>query len=297
MWKKILAGVLILAGLILIFSNQINEQYVNLQAKQTIKEARAVTPEQIKENTERTLPGPQEDELYDFSQVEPASLEESLDGFLERMRQSQAEADETETTAAATTPGNTKPSVTTTPRTTTASTRTNAGTPNTQPPTTTRAPSGSSLSKYSKSYIIGILKIPKINLELGVLRGILNNNLYIGAGTMRKDQVMGERNYPIAGHHMRWWEVLFNRVPELSAGDIMYITDKQNIYTYRVYANLKVHESETRVIYDNVSVVQGKPVLTLVTCFNRNEPDTRVIIHGELVDVQPYSEAAFTALR
>lgn len=297
MWKKILAALLILVGAIFIFSNQINEQYINLQAKQTIKEAHEVTPEQIKANTEKTLPGPEEEALYDFSQVQPVGLEESLDSYLTRLREAEARAgalnDENqgtnagETIAGETISGETSPSTNT-------STKTD---PQTQATSTNRPQSGTSLSKYSKSYIIGILKIPKINLEMGVLKGVLNNNLYIGAGTMRKDQVMGEGNYPIAGHHMRMWQILFNRVPELKTGDTMYITDKQNIYTYRVFANLKVKETETRVIYDQVSVSQGKPVLTLVTCYNRNEPAIRVIIHGELVDVQPFSEAAFKALK
>ena len=301
MWKKILAALLILAGAILIFSNQINEQYINLQAKQTIKEAHEVTPEQIKANTEKTLPGPEEEALYDFSQVEPVSLEESIDSFLIRLRRAEARAEaETDLNQGGTTAGEIPAETTadTSGNSTTTSTNTAAqGNPLTQANSATRPQSGTSLSKYSKSYIIGILKIPKINLEMGVLKGVLNDNLYIGAGTMRKDQVMGERNYPIAGHHMRMWQILFNRVPELKTGDKMYITDKQNIYTYRVYANVKVNESETRVIYDQISVSQGKPVLTLVTCYNRNEPDIRVIIHGELVDAQPFSEAAFKALK
>ena len=77
----------------------------------------------------------------------------------------------------------------------------------------------------------------------------------------------------------------------------MYITDKNNIYTYQVYANVKVDESETRVIYDQIAVQKGNPVLTLVTCFNRNEPDIRVIVHGELVNTQAYSEAMFNGLK
>ena len=286
MWKKILAGLLILAGAILIFSSQINEQYLNLQAKQTIKEAHSVTPEQIKENTEKTLPGPQEEALYDFSQVEPVGLEESLDSFLIRLRQAEANMEEEPVLDEGST----------TSGTTTAGDSTKA-TPKPQTSGTTQPQTAKPLSKYSKSYIIGILKIPTINLEMGVLKGVLNDNLYIGAGTMRKDQIMGQGNYPIAGHHMRMWEILFNRVPSLKNGDKMYITDKNNIYTYQVYANVKVDESETRVIYAQIAVQKGNPVLTLVTCFNRNEPDIRVIVHGELVNTQAYSEATFNGLK
>ena len=114
---------------------------------------------------------------------------------------------------------------------------------------------------------------------------------------MRSDQVMGQRNYPLAAHHTQSYGVLFNRVPELKAGQMLYITDKETIYTYRVYTRKKVHETEIEVIYDSVAKDRGKPVLTLSTCFNLKEPESRIIVQGELVGSQPYSEETFAALK
>lgn len=268
MWKKILAGLLILAGLVLIFSNQINEQVMKYQSQRITKEVNEISPEEIKQNNEQVLSPELEEGIYDFSQVREAGLDETWVSLFER---SKGDALFQEYLAGAVESGSIA-----------------------SPPTEEEAKEA--LKKFNRKFYIGVLKIPKINLELGILRGVRNNNLWTGAGTMRPDQVMGEGNYPLAGHHMRAWEVLFNRVPELRKGDLIYVTDKENIYTYRVYQNRKVHESEVSVIYEQVATQHGSPVLTLVTCFHRDEPEARVIIHGELIDVQPFSNAAFQGL-
>lgn len=323
MWKKLLAGLLIIAGLVLIFSNQINDQYMKYRSRDLTQQVNEVTAEEMKQNNEQILPPALEEEIYDFSQVREASLEETWTSLFERaqddplFREYLASAEEVgETGSSAPDPGTTgrsepDPGMTgasdpgpatgsTGPARTKAAGESTQGSADPDPgsigPPPTEAEAEEALKKFTRSFYIGVLKIPRINLELGILRGVRNNNLWVGAGTMRPDQVMGQRNYPIAGHHMRAWEVLFNRVPELKNGDLMHMTDKENMYTYRVYQNRKVHETEVSVIYDQVATEQGSPVLTLVTCFHRDEPEARVIIHGELIDVQPYSEAAFRAL-
>ena len=310
MWKKILAGILILVGLIFIFSNQINEQLIKYKARSLTQEVNEVTAEQMKENNEQRLPPELEKEIYDFSQVREASLEETWSSLFERAQEDQLftrylasignvgnpDQPDAETKPDGDELGDSvdeEPDRPGTDRPQAQGNATQAGTVS-APPTEEEA--REALKSFTKSFYIGMLKIPRINLELGVLRGVRNNNLYVGAGPMRADQVMGASNYPIAGHHMRAWEVLFNRVPELKTGHLMYLTDKENIYTYRVYENRKVHESEVNVISDQVSVRQGSPVLTLVTCFHRNEPEARIIIHGELINTQPYSDAAFNNL-
>lgn len=278
MWKKIAAVVLILVGIVLIFSDRINDQYINYQAKNTIKEAMEITPVQIKENTEQTLPGPLEEERFDFDQVEPININESWQSLLDQVLAQEPEKPVPGTGTAVTNPGTTGG---------------NKGPTSTM----TEEQAKAELKKYSQKYIIGIIKIPAIRLELGILKGVLNRNLYMGAGTMRSDQVMGQRNYPLAAHHTQSYGVLFNRVPELKAGQMLYITDKETIYTYRVYTRKKVHETEIEVIYDSVAKDRGKPVLTLSTCFNLKEPESRIIVQGELVGSQPYSEETFAALK
>ena len=293
MWKKIIAFLLLLIGGLLMFSNQLTDQVISQQAQQTVKEALAVTPQEIRENTEETLPGPLEEERFDFSQVEAINANDTWQTILDRVRQ-----EEPETAADSTVPVFTQGGGVTSTVSGTRPSGTRDGGSSTRPAATmTEEQAREEIKKFSQKYIIGIIKIPAIKLELGILKGILNRNLYLGVGTMRPDQVMGSGNYPLAGHHTQSYGVMFNRVPELKTGQLMYVTDKETIYTYRVYEKNKVHESAVYVIYDQIAEQRGKPVLTLATCFNLREPESRVIVHGELVDTQPYTEAAFAALK
>ena len=294
MWKKIIAFLLLLIGGVLMFSNQLTDQVISRQTQQIVKEALAVTPQEIRQNTEETLPGPLEEERFDFAQVEAINANDTWQTILDRLRR-----EEPTPTSGTTVPG---PVVTqgSDPVTSGSGTRpsgTNSGSSTRPASTMTEEQAREEIKKFSQKYIIGIIKIPAIKLELGILKGVLNRNLYLGVGTMRKDQVMGSGNYPLAGHHTQSYGVMFNRVPELKSGQLMYVTDKETIYTYRVYERKKVHESDVYVIYDQIAQQRGKPVLTLATCFNLREPEARVIVHGELVDTQPYTEATFAALK
>lgn len=306
MWKKIIAFLLLLIGGVLMFSNQITDQVISQQTQQTVKEALAVTPQEIRQNTEETLPGPLEEALFDFSQVEAINPSDTWQTILDRLRREEP-ASVGETTVPASGVESTLPGPTVTQGSDPGVPSTGSGTrpsgtrdtgSSTRPASTlTEEQAREEIKKFSQKYIIGIIKVPAIKLELGILKGVLNRNLYLGVGTMRKDQVMGSGNYPLAGHHTQSYGVMFNRVPELKAGQLMYVTDKETIYTYRVYERKKVHESDVYVIYDQIAQQRGKPVLTLATCFNLREPEARVIVHGELMDSQPYTEAAFAALK
>lgn len=330
MWKKIIAGLLLVAGGILIFSNQINERYIDHQVRQTVEEALDVTPTQIRANTEMTLPGRLESDRFDFSQVESINVNESWQSLLEKIVQSESDLPDPVTTAAGSGTGQTDtatagPDTGQMESTTASSTGSGASSP-TQTQTQTQTASGpveapatqpgqqpsaaptepaamtdeearTEIKKYSEKYIIGIMKIPAIDLEIGILKGVLNRTLYLGAGTMRPDQIMGEGNYPLAGHRTTRPGLLFSGVPRLQNGQLIYITDKETIYTYRVYDKYNVHSSEAYVIYDQIAQERGRPVTTLVTCFSLKDPEIRVIVHGELIDSQPFTEEAFGAIR
>ncbi|MFB0917536.1 MAG: class A sortase [Clostridiaceae bacterium] len=149
---------------------------------------------------------------------------------------------------------------------------------------------------YTQDYIIGILRIPSVNLEMAVLRGVLNDNLLLGAGTLRYDQSLGTGNYPIAGHYSAYDGVLFNRVIDLGAGTMMYITDKTNIYAYKVYDNIVVDETDSHLIEDQVAYDAGGPVLSLMTCYYSGTSGKRVFVQGILQSVTPYTWDKFISL-
>jgi sortase A len=49
---------------------------------------------------------------------------------------------------------------------------------------------------------IGKLAIPHVKMALPILKGLANDNLSVGAGTMKSDQKMSSGNYALAGHYI-----------------------------------------------------------------------------------------------
>ena len=280
MLKKIIAAMVILVALLLIFSNQISNLYVKRQSERLARNAiQEITAEQIENNNKNTA-ADDEAAMWDWDQVQALSVDQTFEQLQMRMRQAQANRQ--------TTPASQAMSSTPVPATGAGASAT-AAEPSNDPP----APRGDT---YTEDYIIGILRVPSIDLEIAVLRGILNDNLLLGTGTMRPDQVMGEGNYPLAGHFSAYDGVLFNRVIDIGEGAMMYLTDKSNIYAYRVYDNIVVPETEYQLIDDEVAEDAGSPVLSLMTCYYSGSSGKRVFVQGSLVSVTPYSWEAFSAL-
>lgn len=321
MKKKILAAILVLVGVVLFFSNDINQFVISRQSQGVVRDSESVSAKEIKENTNRTLPGKLEEEAFDFSKVEAVSVEGNIGNLFESLNLQDMDEEEAariileDEKQAASQEGSTKKEDGTKGTEGTKEVDGTKGTEGTKEVDETKGTDGTKasdekenteeakkkkaaadrLKKYSKDFIVGIIKAPSIDLELGILRGLLNDNLYIGAGTMKKDMVMGEKNYAIAGHHLSRG-ALFHDVPDLKIGDIMYITDKETIYGYKVFSNKEVHETEVNVISDQVAVDRGKAVLTLVTCFTWDKPHIRTIVTGELVKTMPYTPETFNGL-
>ena len=151
--------------------------------------------------------------------------------------------------------------------------------------------------KYDAENVIGILNIPSKNIYMPIYKGVINENLKTGAGTMKVEQKMGEKNYALAGHHYTIPDVLFNRVPELVSGENIYITDKKNTFKYTVYDLQQVPETAVHLIEDKIAIERGKPVITLVTCFSIGETGERILVFGELTNIEPYDEKMFNNLK
>lgn len=148
-------------------------------------------------------------------------------------------------------------------------------------------------SAIDPALMIGQLEIPKIDTNLVLFKGVTNDILNAGVGTMRPDQVMGEGNYPIAGHTARQRDLLLARLDELAEGDDIYLSNKKNIYHYRVYATEIVPETAIYLIEDQIAHEHGKPIVSLMNCSYNPETganDRRLFVFGELVKITPYEE-------
>lgn len=127
---------------------------------------------------------------------------------------------------------------------------------------------------------IGKISIPSVGLRLPIFYGMATNNMMRGACTMRPDEKMGmQGNYCLAGHHMLDDQILFGPLQNVKQGNYVYLTDGENVYTYKVILTEIVNEYQTFWINN----IPNKKLLTLITCASGHKGETkRIIIRGEL---------------
>ena len=137
--------------------------------------------------------------------------------------------------------------------------------------------------------VIGGIAIPEVEINLPIFKGLDNVNLFYGAGTMKRDQVMGKGNYSLASHHIFTAEnasqMLFSPLSHAKNGMKIYLTDKDKVYTYVIH-EVK-HVTPDRV--DEIDDRSGVDQITLVTCVDY-EATERIIVKGDLKDTKDYSQ-------
>lgn len=133
--------------------------------------------------------------------------------------------------------------------------------------------------------VIGKIFIPKIDLNLPIVRGVSHYNMLVGAGTLKEDMIMGLGNYSLASHNMRNENLLFAPLHRSETGMSVYITDMENIYEYQIHTREIIEPTKIEVIEDT-----DKPTLTLITCNYNGEK--RLLVQGELVNKSPIDENA-----
>lgn len=144
--------------------------------------------------------------------------------------------------------------------------------------------------KTDTKNIIGQLKIPDLDMELPLLKGMSNSNLSAGAGTMKEAQKMGEGNYSVSGHNMKNKNLLFGSLMDIELGTSVYITDKKQIYEYEIYDIIVVPDTSMYMIEDKEAEKKGKPIISLMTCYHTSKTGKRFFALGELVDQYPMEE-------
>lgn len=139
--------------------------------------------------------------------------------------------------------------------------------------------------------VIGGIAIPDLKMNLPIFKGTTNENFLFGAGTMKENQKMGQGNYSLASHHVfslpNAEKMLFSPLVNAKKGMIVYITDKDQIYSYKIYETFIVTPDHVEVLDD----IPNRKTLTLITCTDA-EATQRTIVRGELVKVEKYSEAS-----
>lgn len=135
--------------------------------------------------------------------------------------------------------------------------------------------------EYIKKNMEGMLIIKKINLNLPILKGAIEENLKISVASIEHTGKAGqEGNYAIAGHRSHTYGRNFNRLDEVEIGDIIEIDKGESQYKYVVVEKLYVKPEETWVLNSN----KKNKEITLVTCHPMINPTQRLIIKGKIIE-------------
>jgi len=138
--------------------------------------------------------------------------------------------------------------------------------------------------EYLRQYMEGILSVPKIDLEMPILRGDSEFNLKVGLASLEYASKIGTGgNYCVAGHRSRTRGRQFNRLLEVEIGDIIKLTSKTNLYTYEVFDIQLVRHDAMWVTKPHA---EYDSIITLITCDYRLKPTGRLVVFGKLIDMR-----------
>lgn len=133
--------------------------------------------------------------------------------------------------------------------------------------------------------VIASVAVPNVGICLPVYKGLENDGLYYGAGTLSPEQEMGKGNYGIASHRSDRADLLFTPLDDVKLGDKIYLTDLSNVYTYVTVWKEKVDPSAVEVL----DVDPDRCLVTLLTCGDIYAT-TRMVVQGELESVVPMEQ-------
>lgn len=146
-----------------------------------------------------------------------------------------------------------------------------------------KKPKKEEVKEHKKIEYIAVLKIPKINLERGLVdpNSYLNNvdyNIQILKNSAMPDQRFG--NVMLAAHSGNARISYFRNLDKLDINDNVSISYKGKIYSYKVVNIYDIEKNGKAQIIRNKNV----STLTLVTC--RHNTNKQMIVICELVSVE-----------
>ena len=125
---------------------------------------------------------------------------------------------------------------------------------------------------------IGILNIPKINWEIGIIEGVSYEDIKYVVGHFPGSPMPGEKgNFSIAGHRISYFGQAFKDIDKLEKGDKVKVTYNGKEYTYEVTDMYEVTPNETEAVNPTKDAT-----ITIVTC--TTDAKNRVIVKGKLVE-------------
>lgn len=125
--------------------------------------------------------------------------------------------------------------------------------------------------------IFGYLEIPKINFKKPIYLGASYNHLAKGVGQLDGTSIpvggKGRRSV-LAGHRGWYGDIMLLKVGQLYSNDVMYVHHHGKTLTYKVVGREYISPSD----WDRLKPVEGKDMLTILSCDPMYPPFTRRIL-------------------
>ncbi len=125
----------------------------------------------------------------------------------------------------------------------------------------------------------GVIRIPKIDLNMMIFEGSDESALRKGVGMIEPEKEFGKNNVGLAGHRAVAYGKQFNRLNELAPKDEIEIETKTGRYVFVVTKAFVVDRTKVEVLAD-----EKEPLLTLVTCtpIGKKNPTDRLIVQAKV---------------
>lgn len=128
--------------------------------------------------------------------------------------------------------------------------------------------------------VIGIIKIPKINIEYPILEKTDKTSLDLSITKFWGEKINQKGNIVLAGHN-RLNNTMFGKIDKLENGDIIELTDSQMITVkYQVFKTYIVDPNDIECI---LPVDENAREVTLITCTNKDK-DRLIVKAREILD-------------
>jgi len=128
--------------------------------------------------------------------------------------------------------------------------------------------------------VIGIIKIPKIEIEYPILEKTDKTSLKLSITKFWGEKVNQKGNLVLAGHN-NLNNKMFGKINELENGDIIELTDSQMVTVkYEVYKTYIVDPNDITCILPEE---ENTREVTLITCINRDK-DRLIVKAREIVE-------------
>ena len=132
--------------------------------------------------------------------------------------------------------------------------------------------------------IIGIINIPKIEVNLPIKSGTTENVLLSAIGHMESTSMPGETgNAALAGHRSHSFSKFFNRLDEVEINDPIFIKTIDSELEYQVYEKKVVKPTDMSVLKSS----GDESIITLITCHPLYSNKQRLIVHAKLIKSEP----------